>query len=101
MIDNNNMMMITENQLQGILQQALQATRVTAKVLKGEGMTLNEFYYGVFQNTQIENAETTIQTNNAWYNASIKKRFGERLLTSITYEELQEYISTLDLSYYQ
>lgn len=99
MIDNNNMMMITETQLQGILQQALQATRGTAKVLKGEGMTLNEFYYGVFQNTQIENAETTIQTNNAWYNASIKKRFGERLLTSITYEELQEYISTLDLSY--
>ena len=67
--------------------------------LKGEALTLNAFFYGDFQQTQIENTESQKNTLKAWYRPHIKPLLGDKVLTEITYEDLQGLLSTLDLSY--
>lgn len=97
---NINTITMTTEQLQAVVATAIsQVTLGQPKALKGESITVDGFYNGEYQKTQIENHETTRNTNRAWYRASIQKVFGKRILSSITEDELQEYINDLDLKY--
>lgn len=73
-------------------------TKEPERVYKGDTMTLDTFFYGDFQNTQIQNTESHKNTLIAWYRPHIKPLLGNRPLSSISYEDLQDLLSTLDLS---
>lgn len=74
------------------------SNRVPEATYKGDTMTLDTFFYGDFQNTQISNTESQKNTLKAWYRPQIQPLLGNRPLSSITYEDLQGLLSTLDLS---
>lgn len=77
----------------------MQGSKEPERAYKGDSMTLNTFFYGDFQLTQVHNTDSQKNTLKAWYRPHIQPLLGNRLLSDITYEDLQGLFTTLGLSY--